>query len=155
MIDLFGEPPTASQIEAWQKTAAEHSEVKFDDSIGKKVALFTPIPGVDMLAGFATYAVESALRPDLTAPLRAVTGGTARVWPEGSVAEAYVQKVRAQGRELIRAEVAALEHAANLDAMTKVVADASVRHFSNAVLNALSSMQQGAVVEPTKGKSES
>ena len=54
VINIYGEPLTFEQI----KQMRREIDGDFEYSIGFKVFMFTPIPGIDVLAGLATYAVE-------------------------------------------------------------------------------------------------
>lgn len=49
-INIYGEPPSAEKIRQLKGS--------FDDSAAFTVFVMVPIPGVDILAGLATYAIE-------------------------------------------------------------------------------------------------
>ena len=101
-IAIFGEPPSVAEI------AACRQSVNSGMSIGMQVFWYTPIPGIDVLAGLATHAIDYAINGDRQEPLQDDVRATERDWSAAETTQIYVQKVRSQGRPLIKAEAEAL-----------------------------------------------
>lgn len=107
MINIYRDPMTSADIVAARKVISDGQ--KLEDSVAFKVFLYCPVPGVDVIAGLATHAIQSAITNDPLDDLRDVRGATDRDWSLSEAATTYVQKVREQGRELTTAEVQALD----------------------------------------------
>jgi hypothetical protein len=99
-VNIYGEPPTAAGIREMRGSDS------FDDSVAFKVLMYTPIPVVDALAALATAAVEQMVKGN---DFDYCYGGTKMDWSASKITQSYVEKVRAQDRELIHLEVTALK----------------------------------------------
>ena len=102
-VNIFADPVTSADI------ARRRAELREEMSLGMKVLVFCPIPVLDVVAGLATEAIDYTINGDRDEPYRDVSGATQRDWSSTSTSRSYVDKVRAQNRELIHAEVIALE----------------------------------------------
>ena len=107
MINIFTDPISKLDVLALRKAAAD--KCKIEGSLAEKVAWFCPVPGLDMVAGLLTHAVESSIHGSEEDEWREVPGALNRDWSASSVAQNYVQKVREQGRGVVKAEVDSLE----------------------------------------------
>ena len=103
MIDITTPPPSAEQIREIRRKVADAM------TPGTKTMLFCPIPIVDVVAGLAVGAVDGIVNGDREEPWRDKQGAAARDWSGDAAAERYVAAVRDMGRELVNAEVEALE----------------------------------------------
>jgi len=140
MINILLEPMTAQDIAAARREVADGK--RLEDSIAFKVFLFCPVPMLDVAAGLATHAVESALSGDPGADLRDVPGAANKDWSISVHAEEYVRKVRGQGRELIRAEVATLEKLCALAGEVIFLIDEARYYVSQEASNSLGKLRE-------------
>lgn len=111
MFSLFVPPPTSEQIAEMRRRV----EGSFEDSVAFKVFLCTPVPGLDVVAGLIAHAVESGAKDGPRDLLRDDPAGFEQDWSVTTATRAYVEKVRASGRPLIRAEVQALRNHVDLE----------------------------------------
>ena len=103
MIDITTSPPSAEQIREMRRKIADAM------TPGIQTMLFCPIPIVDVVAGLAVGAVDGIVNGDREEPWRDKQGAAARDWSGDAAVESYVAAVRDMGRELVDAEVEALE----------------------------------------------
>lgn len=114
-VNIYSAPPTADQLRKQRGNGA------FEDSAAFKVLMFTPIPGVDLLAAMATYAVEATVCGKDFEPVK---GAVKMDWSESTFTRTYVEKVGAQGRELVGVEVDALNRHLTFERSARAVASA-------------------------------
>ena len=152
-INIYGEPPSIEAIRQMRGSG------NFEDSAAFKVLMFTPIPGVDILAALATYAYEQTVSGK---DFKACDGAAKMDWSASTITESYVGKVRAQGRELINLEVDALKRHLALElparaaasAAASAVADVAMKKGKEALseaATAAASAAADAVVSGIKG----
>ena len=116
MIDITKPPPSAEQIRDVRR------EIVDAMSLGMKTMWFCPIPIVDVVAGLAVSAVDGVVNGDREEPWRDKQGAAARDWSGDAVVERYVAAVRGMGRELVNAEVEALESHGRIARMARHMA---------------------------------
>ncbi len=114
-VDIFSEPLLMSEIELLRDEAFDlYVKSLSEDKLSTKVVMYCPIPIVDLLAGLAVAAVEESVKRKEDDPryqYQDVTGGCAFDWSNSDAAEAFVDKIKKQGREMIVCEFMALrEH---------------------------------------------
>lgn len=103
MINIYGEPPTTAEIHALRK-AAGSAEDTFVTTL-----FWVPMPLVDLAVAGAAAGVDHLVNGTARAQLDDDPAALERDWRSTTATETYVGKVRALGRSLIKAEVAALE----------------------------------------------
>lgn len=101
-FDIQAEPPAPEAIRA-MRLRAEGADG------GKGAALAPPLPMVDLGVGALVGGVYHVLQGADRARLADAPGAAERDWSGSPSARAYVDKVRAQGRALVRGEVEALD----------------------------------------------
>lgn len=131
VINIHAAPMNGAQLRQ-MRTAIERDE-KFEDSIAFKTFLYCPVPVLDVVAGLAVAGVTSLLKDDPKAALDFVRGSTGRDWSTNNVTEDYVRQVRAQGRDLVAAEVEALEQHLKVDVLVSSVMSSAVSFFTSGV----------------------
>lgn len=99
-INIYGTPPSADDIRELKKSNS------FENSVAFKVLMFTPIPGLDVLAAIATHVIEESY---FGKDFGDSHGAAKKDWSESPVTQSYVEKVRSQNRELLKIEVQALK----------------------------------------------
>lgn len=116
-INIYGTPPTPDEVRIMRKGQP------FEDTMAFKVMMFTPVPGVDMIAGLATAAIEEAIYGK---DLQDSRGAIGKDWSESPITQVYVDKVRALDRELMAVEVDALVRHLSFERAAKSTASALV-----------------------------
>jgi hypothetical protein len=116
-INIYGTPPTPDEVRKMRKGQP------FEDTMAFKVMMFTPVPGVDMIAGLATAAIEEAIYGK---DLQDSGGVIGKDWSESPITQVYVDKVRAQDRELMAVEVDALVRHLSFERAAKATASVFV-----------------------------
>ncbi|ACD21679.1 hypothetical protein [Paraburkholderia phytofirmans] len=134
-INIYGTPPTADAIRQLRGSNS------FDESVAFKVFMYTPIPGVDLLAGLATYAVEQMVSGK---DFQYCEGAAKMDWSESMITQAYVEKVRTQGRELVHVEVDALQRHLSIERPARAAASAVADVFIAKGKEAVSGSAQAA-----------
>jgi hypothetical protein len=114
-INIYGTPLTADAIRALRGSDS------FEDSTAFKVLMYTPIPGIDLLASLATYAVEQTVR---SKDFDYCSGSADMDWSASKITQSYVDKVRALGRDLVQVEVDALKRHLSIEQTAKAAASA-------------------------------
>lgn len=71
--------------------------------------MLCPIPLLDLAVGAAAKAIDEGRHGGERDAIRSVAGAISRDWSTTRATQTYVEKVRAQGRDLIAEEVAALD----------------------------------------------
>lgn len=106
LINIYGDPLTVAQINQMRREI----DGDFEDSIGFKVFMFTPIPGIDILAGLAAFAVEYGMKAEPRELLENVTRSMDDTdWSVTDATHQYTTKVIKLNRKLINVEAIALK----------------------------------------------
>jgi hypothetical protein len=129
LINIYGEPVTKVQI----KEMRAEIDGKLEDSLGYKVFWFTPIPGLDLLAGLATYAIEYGMKSEPRELLQNAKSSTLVDWSVTNASNDYVKKVRDSGRDLINLEVILLRKHIEMENAAKYVINEAGKAFSEKV----------------------
>lgn len=127
-INIYGEPPSLAEVRALRGSDS------IEDSTAFKVFMYTPIPGIDVLAGLTTYAVEQLV---FKKDFEAENGAAKWDWSTSRITQSYVEKVRAQPRELMRVEVEALTNHLALENAAREAASAAISEVVSAVSDAV------------------
>jgi hypothetical protein len=127
-INIYGNPPSIAEVRAMRGSDS------IEDSTAFKVFMYTPIPGVDVLAGLTTYAVEHLV---FKKDFKACDGAARQDWSSSFITQTYVEKVRAMNRELMHVEVDALNRHLALEHAARAAASAAVSEVANAVTDAV------------------
>ena len=149
LADLLLDPMTAAEIEA------KREETSFENSPAFSVLMYTPLPIVDMVAGAVVAAADYAIRGDRGHPWRNAWGAAKRDWSGSTVAQRYVEKVRAQGRELVNAEVESLEQCVKMGNVASAAASAAAGAVADAVSQAVSNTVNNAVASSAQALRDS
>jgi hypothetical protein len=118
-FSIFNDPPTAELIEL------ERRYSRSGLTTGEKVMLGPGVLGLEVLVGAAidAYAGQSNfLTGGKRTPWDEATGALACDWSASIFTQRYAEKVRAQGRELVRGEVAAMRNQLDLEGSVVSVA---------------------------------
>jgi len=129
---LLREPFTVEEI------AAKRRDADFFNTPAGKTLMWTPIPFVDMLAAAAVAAADASVNGDREKPWRDVNGAINADWSDSIVARRYVDKVRAQNRELIFQEVENLSKALAAERQAKAMASNAAGILGEAASEAVS-----------------
>ncbi len=108
-FEILSDPKTPEAIQARRDELAKGSDA------GLMTMLFCPIPFVDMLAGLAVDAVEHVRNAPEIEGLRPVKGAFDIDWSVTQATATYVEKVKAQGRDLTVEEVRCLHEYARTE----------------------------------------
>ncbi|ABO59744.1 hypothetical protein LA345_40615 (plasmid) [Burkholderia vietnamiensis] len=122
-INIYGEPPSAEKIRQLKGS--------FDDSAAFTVFMMVPIPGVDILAGLATYAIEETVRGT---DFWDADGAIDSDWSMSIITQRYVEKVRAQHRQLVRVEVDALKRHLAIELPAREAASAAASAVADVLI---------------------
>lgn len=115
LINIYGEPVTIEQIEAMREVIRGD----FEASLGFKVFMFTPVPGLDVLAGLATYAIECGMKSEPLELLGNSALSTTIDWSVTNASKTYVEKVMVSGRKPINLEVLLLRKHIEVESAAK------------------------------------
>lgn len=127
-INIYGDPPSLANVRAMRGSDS------FEESTAFKVFMYTPIPGIDVLAGLTTYAVEQLV---FKKDFETQAGAAKWDWSASRTTQSYVEKVRAQPRELMRVEVTALTNHLSLENAARVAVSAAVSEAVSALSDAV------------------
>ena len=138
-INIYGTPPSKEDIRELKESNS------FENSVAFKVLMFTPIPGIDLLAGLATHAVEEHY---FGKDFGESYGAVKQDWSESTITHSYVEKVRKQSRELLKIEVQSLNKQLSVERQAKAAASLLIDIISekskDAVFEIASSASGGA-----------
>lgn len=132
-INIYADPMSQADVERLR------TSLRNELSIAEKVMIYCPVPVVDAVAGLATAAIEYAIKGDQADPLGTAWGASKRDWSITTTTKTYVDKVRALDRELINAEVAALDRHIKATAIVSDVARTAGGAIVDGLRNSLSS----------------
>ena len=140
-LDISRQPPSAEQIRDMRR------EVRGIMTPGVKALMFCPIPVVDVIAGFVVGTIDEAINGDQEELWQDTPGSAARDWSGDPATEKYAAAVRAMGRELVNAEVEALEGHNRVMRMARQIgaslADGVIDGATRRASNALESVTGG------------
>lgn len=116
-INIYSDPLTQEQINERRKAIAR------TPSLGEKIVLYSPpMLGLELIPALAAEAISLAVHGDPLEPWKACRGANARDWSGSIFTQSFVDKVRAANRDLVNAEVAALERHLELETTARSVA---------------------------------
>ncbi len=102
-FSILGDPPSVAETRARQRAAGVAGETAVTTT------LLCPIPGVDVAAGLIAGAIDDNRNSDERNLARGIPGAVDRDWSGHPLAARYVDKVRAQGRDLTKEELLELQ----------------------------------------------
>jgi len=108
-FDVLGEPPTRDDIRSMRERAGSAIDT------AANVTFFTPLPLVDLVVGAVAGGVDHLMHGAEREKLDPEPGAVGRDWTATVAAGNYVRKVKAQGRELLKGEVEALEDQVSME----------------------------------------
>ena len=116
LINIYGEPISKKDILQMRREL----DGDIEDSIGFKVFMFTPIPGIDMVAGLATYAVEYGMKAEPRELISDAPNSSHTFdWSVTNATSDYFNKVMTSGRSLINLEVVLLKKHIEIECGTR------------------------------------